>query len=195
MKHHLIGLTCIMLLISAKAFAVQCNEKSQAFISEGDAYYDTNSAPELTKEEKNKIVALFNLKTNRLRGGGVSSDCTLPENESKKISTRLNASGVLNISSNGEVHIDLEVEKIAKKETTLERLVFFSKSAYSEILNLTDSSVVVRTKYRNKSGAHGGVYLVEEITAITVSETGVDINLNRYINGFYTNDRSLRLKM
>ena len=195
MKYRLISLTFLMLMMSAKVFAVQCNEKSEGFIAEGDAYYDVKPASELTKNEKKKILALFDFKNNRLRGSGASSECTLPESESKKISTRLNASARLNVLSNGEVNIELEVEKVGKKETGLERLVYFSENSHFDVLHISDSSVVVRTKYRNKNGAQGGAHLVEEITAITVSATGIDINLNRYINGFYTNDRSLRLKM
>jgi len=186
-RGYLIGVFSVVLVVlSIKANAVECNEESPYLKIEGDDYYQMLKTPDLSRQKKALIRKIFSPLRKAMKGSVVEIVCSQPEHLAKKIVKRKKVAADVSYFSSGDVAIQLEVEDEEAKTSTLGVLTFFNKNVSHRVLGITESEVTVLSKVRKTNGRKGGSHLVEEIAHIAVSKWRVDIEIVRYINGYFS---------
>jgi len=193
MKHHLIGLTCLMLMISAKVFAVQCNEKSQAFIDEGDTYFNIDKASLLTASQSKHIQNIFKKFMKRVEGKKLFTECVIEDAKSIPQTKKYKIKGRMKSAFDGGYSLEF-TEELLSRNFYHERLnTYFNPGQYVLIKNLTPNGFELTAKYKKVQGFRRTVH-IEENTVFTVVDNALLINSVSYVNGYFGSETIIRIK-
>jgi len=186
-------LSIALVALSANSNAVECNEESPNMKIEGDDYYQMPQSKPLSRNDKALIRKIFSPLRKTMKGMVVEVVCSQPEHLAKKIVEQKRVAADVSYFSGGEVTIQLEVEDVKKKTKSLQVLTFFNDNISHRVLGLTKGGVVVVSKVRKTNGRNGGSHLVEEIAYMAVNKWQFDIEIIRYLNGYFAESRHYKL--
>ena len=166
-----------MLLFSCSgAFAVECNDVSPYFQLEGDAYYDIEEVEPITDKERRQISKLISYFENKnLIGTGSYFECIGPEKSPRQKISTTELTADLTQYSDGKLAIQIESFNAEINLGEREKLEFFDANSPHEIIELTEKSLVIRTKLRQSS------IFNEEITQFSRKGRRLTITTTRYL--------------
>jgi len=185
--------TSLLIAVSFNAFAFDCNEKSPAFIKEGDKYFNITNAKSLTKKQKANVTRIFSPLKKRLKGKGVVTTCIEQEGQTTKVESNEKLSADVKFLSNGQLDIQLEAYDKENKNSSTISLNYFGDNGYHSLLKQTRKSFgfiyKIRTSVRGRPAA-----LNEKLITLSVNRGVLTIETHDFFNGYfsYSTKRVLR---
>lgn len=172
-------------IYSLNAFAVSCDEISPNLRKEGDSYYSNFDVNPLTTNQKKDVKRIVSSVKSRLQGEGVFTECWGSSTNQRKVVTKERVSAKFNIESDAIIEIRLSVHDIKNKTNTNETLNYFSRKDGYSLVNITNDSITLSRRFREKSGRKGST-LIESIVKLSVSNGVLTINEMQYLNGHFS---------
>ncbi len=185
-------------LYSHNVMAASCDEKSPAYVAQGDKYFDIENVAKITEKQKKAIKKIFSRVKTNLKGKGNTAVCFVGENG--KLDKQLEPEkykAKFSVQADGVISLSIDAEKLKQRVTYNETFTFFNTYSMFVIKKITDNSVEAVSKYRISRSAKGAggkkitkSILREEIVKLTSHGKGFKIKSTTYVNGYFSNEYS-----
>ncbi len=197
MVFNLISLVLVS-FYSFNVMAANCDEKSPAYVEQGDKYFDIEEVAGITDKQKKSIKKIFSSVKLKLKGKGSTSVCFVGENGKLDKQTEPEKyEAEFSLQPDSAISLSIDAEKLKQRVTYNETLIFFDAGSMFVIKKITGNSVEAVSKHRIPVGgarkAGGGVansVLREEMVKLTVHGKGLEIKSTVFVNGYFAEEYS-----
>ena len=174
--------------VSFNAFSFSCNEKSPAFIKEGDKYFNLSNTTQLTpltEKQKKSVKRVFSPLKKRLKGKGTVFDCIEENGKIKEERSTERLSAEVDFQPSGQLDIQLEVYRKKDKTVFIESQKYFANEGFNSLIKQTRKSFSFNYKTRNLIGRGVGGFNEKFIT-LSVNGGVLTIETYSFYNGYFT---------
>jgi len=187
--------TFSLILFSQSSLAGVCGSESPNLKTQGDKYFEIDEARSLSRSGKKTVSKMFKLLKGRWQGNKTYVECIGAEGEQKKETSQETVDAEMLLDSGGQLTITLDIFNPKKSVTYNDTLTYFSDNIPSMVEKLATNGFTSVSKRRRGPGArHGSSILMEEITEIKVNKKSVSVNIITYLNGYFSDKTSIKLR-
>lgn len=187
----------LLSLFSLDAVAVDCDDKSPAYIKNGEKYFDIDTNPDFTKDQISSIRKIFKMiKKSRLTGDMTIRECMTDNDITTRINHTYNIKAEYQSDDVGLPNIIMHLHETLSNTESDETFSPFDRGDNIKIEEIKDNVIMFSQKHRKTFyyKYHTRTNLIEDISAIRVDKNKIEYFKLRYLNGYFGSETHMLLK-